>query len=114
MHTNFKINQYIFFANQLIETSVLILLFFGNFICSFPQKIADRPSPAYAIQGNTGGYVYLQQQQHYMPPQQVMYQQQMCHQVHSGNGHQASVQTLNKKGSIRNGDVLKRTRTQNA
>ncbi|XP_031639864.1 IQ motif and SEC7 domain-containing protein 1 isoform X1 [Contarinia nasturtii] len=71
---------------------------------SFPQKVADRPSPA---------YVYMQQQQHYIPPpQQVMYQQ-MCHQVHSGNGHQASVHTLNKKGSIRNGDVLKRTRTQN-
>lgn len=80
--------------------------------CSFPQKIADRPSPAY-IQGNTGGYVYLQQQQHYIPPpQQVMYQQ-LCHQVHN-NGHQPSVHTLNKKGSTRNGDVLKRTRTQNA
>ncbi|XP_055704900.1 IQ motif and SEC7 domain-containing protein 1 isoform X1 [Phlebotomus papatasi] len=82
---------------------------------SFPQKVADRQSPAYAVQGNTGGYVYLQQQ-HYAPPQQVVYQHQICpaqQVIHSG--HQNVQTTLHKKGSVRNGgDVLKRTRTQNA
>lgn len=74
--------------------------------------MADRQSPAYVVQGNSGGYVYLQQQ-HYTPPQQVVYQHPICHQVHAG--HQQPVQTLHKKGSVRNGnDVLKRTRTQNA
>lgn len=79
---------------------------------SFPQKVNDRASPAYAIQGNTGGYVYLQQQ-HYTPPQQVVYQHQICPQMHTA-AHQMQ-STLHKKGSVRNNsDVLKRTRTQNA
>ncbi|XP_055691218.1 uncharacterized protein LOC129794492 [Lutzomyia longipalpis] len=82
---------------------------------NFPQKVADRQSPAYAMQGNTGGYVYLQQQ-HYAPAQQVVYQHQICptqQVMHSG--HQNVQTTLHKKGSVRNGgDVLKRTRTQNA
>ncbi|XP_037032871.1 IQ motif and SEC7 domain-containing protein 1 isoform X3 [Bradysia coprophila] len=77
---------------------------------SFPQKVADRSSPAYVVQGNTDGYVYLQQQ-HYTPPQQVVYQHSACHQVHPS--HQQSVQSLHKKGSVRNGsDVMKRNRTQ--
>lgn len=81
-----------------------------DFYCSFPQKVADRSSPAYVVQGNADGYVYLQQQ-HYTPPQQVVYQHSSCHQVHPG--HQQSVQNLHKKGSIRNGsDVMKRNRTQ--
>lgn len=98
-------------ARKLMKLSSFLFLFVFRLFCSFPQKVADRPSPAYAVQGNTGGYVYLQQQ-HYMPPQQVMYQHPICHQVHGG--HQTSVQTLHKKGSIRNNDVLKRSRTQNA
>lgn len=96
------IRTFVFFLLIIIATD--FITHFPVCICSFPQKIADRPSPA---------YVYMQQQQHYIPPpQQVMFQQ-MCHQVHGGNGHQASVHTLSKKGSMRNGDVLKRTRTQN-
>lgn len=87
--------------------------FFLIFNFSFPQKVAERPS-AYAIQGNTGGYVYLQQQQYTPPPsqQQIVYQHQICPQQQMYAGQQ--MQTLHKKGSVRNGgDVLKRTRTQN-
>uniref|UniRef100_A0A336N508 CSON006590 protein n=1 Tax=Culicoides sonorensis TaxID=179676 RepID=A0A336N508_CULSO len=107
---------------------------------NFPQKIADRPSPAYSSShhstnssvsgsGGVGGYVYLQQQACYPSPQQ---QQQQSHyhqhngginsnnvQVHNhtSNGshyHQNVTPTLHKKGSVRNnGDVLKRSRLQN-
>lgn len=107
------------------------------FFCSFPQKIADRPSPAYSSShhstnssvsgsGGVGGYVYLQQQACYASPQTQQQQQQShyhhqsgisTNNVHVHNGghyHPNLTPTLHKKGSIRNnGDVLKRSRLQN-
>lgn len=108
-----KVNKTNFFyiyscVHLFTFTKFLTILFLYSF--SFPQKVNDRQSPAYAIQGNTGGYVYLQQQ-HYTPPQQVVYQHQICPQMHTAHQMQS---TLHKKGSVRNSDVMKRTRTQNA
>ncbi|XP_039450481.1 IQ motif and SEC7 domain-containing protein 1 isoform X1 [Culex pipiens pallens] len=83
-------------------------------------------SAAAAVVANngTGGYVYLPQtttQQHYVQPQQLAYhhhhQPNSYHHSQLGGGHQTAMATptLHKKGSIRsNGEVLKRTRGQNA
>ncbi|XP_062562458.1 IQ motif and SEC7 domain-containing protein 1 isoform X1 [Armigeres subalbatus] len=81
-----------------------------------------------AVATATGGYVYLPQtttqtqHQHYVSPQQLAYhhhhQQPPPNSYHSHQlaGHQTiTTPTLHKKGSIRsNGEVLKRTRVQNA
>lgn len=148
--------------------TTISLPFPSHFPRSIPQKVAgsDRQSPAatgalnpaaqYVVQGNTGGYVYLQQQhpqQHYgahHPQQQQIiyqnhqhiqqqhhptvtamhhhphYQQQPTHYANLQHQHQIGggavvchpggpMMTLHKKGSVRNGgDVMKRTRLQNA
>ncbi|XP_065082026.1 IQ motif and SEC7 domain-containing protein 1 isoform X1 [Ochlerotatus camptorhynchus] len=78
-----------------------------------------------AVATATGGYVYLPQttaqtqHQHYVSPQQLAYHhhhQPNSYHSHQLAGHQTiATPTLHKKGSIRgNGEVLKRTRVQNA
>ncbi|XP_053684548.1 IQ motif and SEC7 domain-containing protein 1 isoform X2 [Sabethes cyaneus] len=84
-----------------------------------------------AVVTASGGYVYLPQttvvspaqtqHQHYVSPQQLAYHhhhhQPNSYHHHQLGGHQTTITTptLHKKGSIRNnGEVLKRTRVQNA
>uniref|UniRef100_A0A182JLY6 Uncharacterized protein n=1 Tax=Anopheles atroparvus TaxID=41427 RepID=A0A182JLY6_ANOAO len=86
-----------------------------------------------SVGGSSASYVYVHQQpqhphqqqhsaqqQHYVSPQQLTYHLHSATSGGNGYHHHGSHQniatpTLHKKGSIRsNGDVLKRTRVQNA